>query len=77
MLAVGMMGLLAVVGTGCGNACDDAADHLEECGLSTGDGDGDGDCTDQAEAFANCIVDKDCDSIKDGSALLDCAAEAQ
>jgi hypothetical protein len=52
-----------VVGCG-GDACDDAADKLEECGFSGGDGgDADAECTEQAECVSNCIVDAECDDI--------------
>lgn len=73
-LAIISIGFLAAFGIGCGDACDDAIDKLEECGVDTsgGDGDSDVDCSGDAEKFAECINDADCDAIKDGSYLQDC-----
>ncbi len=63
---------IAAFGTGCGNACDEAADHIEECGGKvTG---GDGECSDAAEAAAERRNDLSCEEIKEGSKLIACAA---
>lgn len=73
-LALISIGFLAAFGTGCGNACDDLVDHYEECGFEVGDGgDSDAECTDEAEKLAECLNDKSCDALKDGSAFTDCA----
>ena len=60
------MGTLA----GCsGNACEEAADKLEDCGFTGsgagGGGGGDGECTADAECISNCILDASCSEILD------------
>lgn len=63
-----MLGLLMVVGLalgGCGNnECEDAADKIKECGITTqGSGDS-GDCSGTAECAAKCINNASCEELK-------------
>ncbi|WP_050431932.1 hypothetical protein [Chondromyces crocatus] len=64
------MAFSSIFAMGCGgNACDDAADKAEECGLTSSGGSGDSgdvECTGTVECAANCIVDAPCDAF-DGS----------
>jgi len=72
---------LLLFGTGCGNACDDAVAHIEDCGVDTGDGDGEGEeaeCDEAAECAAECVSAASCETLKgedlDGAiALGECA----
>jgi hypothetical protein len=63
---------LATFSVGCGNACDDAADKLEECGVPAAS-EGEGECTEAAEKIAQCVIDAECDVItgksKDAKAI--------
>lgn len=63
--------LLAFSAVACGgDACDDAADKLEECGV-TGEGSsgsGDGECSGAGECVAECINDAECSEIKSPTA---------
>lgn len=63
-------GLLALSAVACGgDACDDAVDKLEECGI-TGEGStsGDEECSGAGECFAECINDAECSEIKSPTA---------
>jgi len=65
---VGAIVALLGFGVGCGgDACDDAADKLEECAEDdpnvTVTRDDDAECTAQAECFANCVDEASCDLI--------------
>jgi hypothetical protein len=57
------MGTLTACG---GDACEEAADKLEDCGFDNmGTGSGDGECSGEAECVANCIIDASCSEILD------------
>jgi hypothetical protein len=83
LLFAGLLGSAALFATGCSDACEKAAntieDKFEECDIeTTGDGDGDSDaeCTDEAaeaaEALADCIEKATCDDVKSGAYLTKC-----
>lgn len=78
-IALALMGLASIVAVGCGgNACDDLASALEDCGYETGGSDGDGECTEAAETYAQCVLDSGedlCTLEGLGKAATDCAAE--
>ncbi|RLB50189.1 MAG: hypothetical protein DRI90_23920 [Deltaproteobacteria bacterium] len=61
---------------GCGDACDDAADKMEECYPdATVVESGDVDCTGKVECEAECINDASCDditSVPPATAYTDC-----
>jgi hypothetical protein len=62
LVTLGLALSLAACG---GDACEDAADKLEECGFTT-DGNGNGEsaeCTGAAECSANCFNDASCEDI--------------
>jgi len=76
-------GMLAFSAVACGgNECDDAADKVEECGI-TGEGSSDGDdveCSGQVECAAKCINDASCDDLKStdiNSSYFKCIAACQ
>ena len=54
---------LGVAASGCGDVCEDAVDHLEECGTGVSDADNDIDCTGAAECLADCINDASCEDM--------------
>ena len=56
--------------TGCGNACDDAVDHIEECSPEFKGYNATDDCSGTVECQAECINDASCDEIKSGSESL-------
>ena len=68
---------LAFFVTGCGDACDDLADKLEDCGADTA-GVTTEDCTDEQLTCAECLVDclnDDCSNIAEcavDTCLNDC-----
>jgi hypothetical protein len=62
LVLVGLVGALGAFTTGCGNACDDAVDHINECGGTNAQSNG-GDCSGAAECVAGCINDASCDSL--------------
>jgi hypothetical protein len=64
LLAAFMMSSVGAFATGCGNACDDAADKLKnDCGFP-GDGVVVDECSDKAECSADCVNDASCSEIK-------------
>ena len=65
LLLASAFAALASMITGCGgDACDDAADKLEECGFTGGDsGDEDAECTGVSECAAECVNDASCEDI--------------
>jgi hypothetical protein len=67
LLLVMVLGLAAF---GCSNDCDDAVEHMEECGGETlGDVDTD-ECDGQSECVAGCINDASCEELQHGSDKL-------
>ena len=56
---------LSFAAMGCGDACDDALDKYEECGIdvSGGDDDDDVECEGQVLCFAECVNDASCDDL--------------
>jgi hypothetical protein len=77
-----LLGLLAAgfafaLVPGCGsNACDDADARYEECGL--GSNESTGECTGEAECWASCVADADCDTLtgrKISDDYIDCIAD--
>lgn len=84
LVAAGLLGVVAVLGTGCSDACEktDSAreDRYKECGIDYSDGDGnaetDIECTDEAaeadKRVAECIEKASCDAMRDGSYLSQC-----
>jgi len=59
VLAGGLAGLTA---PGCGsNACEDADARYEECGL--GENESPSECSGEAECWASCVADADCDTL--------------
>jgi hypothetical protein len=55
---------LVMLGIGCGNACDDAVDKLEECDIAESSGVDTDECGDKDECAADCIADADCSELK-------------
>lgn len=53
----------AMLGIGCDNACDDAAEKLEECGVGDISAVDTDKCNDHDECAADCIKDADCGDI--------------
>jgi hypothetical protein len=49
----------------CGNECDDAVDHAEECGIDLPDDVDTSECDGANECAAKCINDASCDELKD------------
>lgn len=79
----GLLSVAAILGTGCADACEKAANRIEdkqkECGLTPASSDGDGteaECTDAAstasEKLADCIEKAACDKVKDGTWITTC-----
>lgn len=65
-----MVLVLGLASFGCSNDCDEAVDHLEECGvteLTAGDTD---ECDGQSECVAGCINDASCEELKGESDKL-------
>ena len=73
LLLAGLCAVMGIFTIGCGNACDDFADHAEECGFETAEGDSDAECTDEAAELAECLTDQSCDALKDGTGFAECA----
>lgn len=63
MMASALMALAGVFATGCGNACDDAADKLAECAGIPGGAEAEGECSEAAECMAECINNATCEEI--------------
>jgi hypothetical protein len=62
---------------GCSDACDDAADKLDECGIADEFGITGGDCHGATECVANCYTGASCDEIEafeKGSEFYECLA---
>jgi hypothetical protein len=84
LVAAGLLGVVALLGTGCSDACEKTGsalkDKYKECGIDYSDGDGnaetDTECTDEAaeadERVADCIEKASCDAMRDGSYLSQC-----
>jgi hypothetical protein len=84
LVATGLLGVIAALGTGCSDACEKAGsalkDKYKECGITYSDGDGnaetDTECTDEAEDAdkqrAACIGKASCDAMRDGTYLTQC-----
>ncbi|ADO71777.1 hypothetical protein [Stigmatella aurantiaca] len=84
LLAAGLLGLAALLGTGCSDACEKAGsalkDKYKECGIPYSDGDGnaetDTECTDEAadadKTLAECIEKASCDAMRDGTYTTEC-----
>lgn len=84
LLFAGLLGTAALFATGCSDACEKAAntveDKFEECDIETTGGDGDEDedfeCTDAAaeaaEKLADCIEKASCDDVKSGAYITKC-----
>jgi hypothetical protein len=83
LVFAGLLGAAALFSTGCANACEEAANRLEdrlrECGLNVEEGEGDSDmeCTESdaktAEDLADCAERADCESVKTGAWLFTCS----
>ena len=67
---------LSLSAIGCGDACEAAQSHSEDCGFTSSDSDAEVECTDQLAAVAECMVDLSCDELNntDYAAELACAA---
>jgi len=63
-VAIVLSSVLGLMAVACGNACDDAVDHLQECGVNAGSAEHDADCTGQAECLAECINEASCEDMK-------------
>ncbi|MCC6557654.1 MAG: hypothetical protein HUU25_13850 [Candidatus Sumerlaeia bacterium] len=48
---------------GCSDACEDARDHIEECGSPANPGNEDEECSGVVECAAGCINDASCEAI--------------
>ena len=63
-----VMGLLILAGLALGgcsnNDCEDAADKLKECGLTTQGSSSSGDCSGASECAAKCINNASCEQLK-------------
>lgn len=68
---VALLGLSAMA---CGNDCDDAVDHAEECGIPLGDNVNTDECSEKDQCAAKCITDASCDELKDpeNTSLFEC-----
>ena len=69
MKKIGLLFAMALLFTGlsgCGDACEDAADKLKDCLKISGGGNdnGGGECSGQAECLAKCINDASCAELK-------------
>lgn len=66
--AVALIGAAVLVTTGCSDACDEAADKAEECGIlptSVEDDEVDVDCEDAVECSAECVNQATCAELQD------------
>ncbi|MDC0707049.1 hypothetical protein POL68_01060 [Stigmatella sp. ncwal1] len=84
LLVASLLGVAAVLGTGCSDACEKAGsalkDKYKECGITYSDGDGntetDTECSDEAadadENLADCIEKASCDAMRDGTYQAQC-----
>jgi hypothetical protein len=69
--------------TACGNACDDAVDKLDECGIDTSEAEDQAEeCNEKDECAAECFNDASCSEIKElfagmSNSLATCAAKCQ
>lgn len=61
-----MVLVLGLASFGCSNDCDDAVEHLEECGATFGEVDTD-ECDSRSECVAGCINDASCEELKGDS----------
>jgi hypothetical protein len=55
--------VLVIAGAGCGDTCDDARDHIDECGSTANPGNDDEDCSGVVECAAECVNDASCEAI--------------
>lgn len=65
----GLVLMLGLATVGCGNnECEDAADKMEECGVSGGEAEPSDDeiseCNEDSECFAKCVNAASCSEIK-------------
>ena len=83
LLFAGLLGTAALFATGCSDACEKAAntieDKFEECDIETTGGGEEGEdveCTDEladaAEKLADCIEKATCDDVKSGAYITKC-----
>lgn len=84
LLVAGLLSAVAVFGTGCSDACEKAAntieDKYEECDIEIDDGGDDegeeAECTDEAaeaaEKIADCIDKASCADVTSGAWLTNC-----
>lgn len=82
IVLVGLLGTAALLTSGCADACERAANRLEdrlrECGLKVEEGQSDDnrECTESAattaEKLAECAERATCDSVKTGAWITTC-----
>src|SRR6187402_3337711 len=64
MKSIFVVALLGLALVGCGNDCDDAVDHIEECGIADFPEVDTSECSGANECTAKCINDASCDELK-------------
>jgi hypothetical protein len=59
-LAAALVALASAPTAGCSNVCDDAVDHLDECGYDDGDRYGGASCEGEVACASECYVNTSC-----------------
>src|SRR5262245_12277718 len=62
-LASALAAASGALATGCSDTCEDARDHIDECGSFANPGNDEEECTGAVECAAGCINDASCDAI--------------